>query len=232
MRYAIDRFRPGSEKEVYADEFEGIRIVSKHNRFFCPECGETVFFRSRGGNHPNHFVHRKKTDTTPECEKRVDGQTRLTLIQHVGLPLFLTRDFVGKFCLCMGFPALGSDVIDKAEIENCYVSIECANYIKTEKIDHISFVSDKMTLLPIDFVPNYGENYRILLNSSTVLKEINAKWSDYSDGFGKYGAVFESCDQGGKKIRCGGNISTNKEYTFVSLIDLNRFSELNSKLEG
>lgn len=232
MRYAIDRIQTGSEREVNADEFEGIRIISKHNRFYCPECGEMVFFRSRGGNHPNHFVHRKKTDTTPECDKRVDGHTKLTLIQHIGLPLFLTKDVIGVFRICMGFPALGSDIIDRAEKENTYITIECGTNIKSEKLDHTSFVSDKMTILPVDFAPINGDDYRIVIHSNSLSDEINPIWSNFSDGFGKNGAVFAKSDHGGKKIRCGGSISTNKEYYFVSTINLDDISGLHSKKEG
>lgn len=91
MRYAIDRYAVGVEEEVCADEFDGqYYIPRKQNRFFCPECGEVVYFRTKGGNHPNQFYHQEKTDRTSECDKRVDGRSELTLSQRVVLPIYLT----------------------------------------------------------------------------------------------------------------------------------------------
>ena len=94
MRYAIDRFTVGTEKEVCADEFYGLRYIpNKLSRFRCPECGEIVYFRSKGGNQPNHFYHKVKTDQTPECDKRVDGHANLSLYQRVGLSLYFDNNY-------------------------------------------------------------------------------------------------------------------------------------------
>ena len=78
MRYAIDRIRTGSEREVHANEFAAMpNIPFRLSRFFCPECGEQVFWRSGGGSHPCQFYHKTRTDTSPECDKRVDGRSEL-----------------------------------------------------------------------------------------------------------------------------------------------------------
>ena len=91
MKYAIDRYAMGTEKEVDADDFDGQYFIpSRRNRFYCPECGEIVFFRAKGGSNPNHFFHQEKTDRTPECDKRVDGRSSLSLSERVGLPIYLT----------------------------------------------------------------------------------------------------------------------------------------------
>ncbi len=46
MKYAVDRYGVDLEKEVSADIFY---IAQRDSRFFCPECGERVFWSSRGG---------------------------------------------------------------------------------------------------------------------------------------------------------------------------------------
>ena len=91
MKTAIDRYVLGSEKEVSADDFYNQYIPRKNDRFFCPECGEKVFWVSKGGTQPNKFNHFKRTDATPECDKRVDGRSDLYLYERVGLPLYLSR---------------------------------------------------------------------------------------------------------------------------------------------
>ena len=45
MRYAVDRYILGHEREVAAKSFLPLSYIpSRKERFFCPECGETVFF--------------------------------------------------------------------------------------------------------------------------------------------------------------------------------------------
>lgn len=107
MKYAIDRYEIGSEKEVSADIFYNKYIPRKKDRFFCPECGEPVFWSSRGGSQPDKFSHYNKTEQTPECDKRVDGRSGLNLYERVGLPLYLSIRAVNQFSLMIGFPAVG-----------------------------------------------------------------------------------------------------------------------------
>ena len=64
MRYAIDRLNAGFEMEVCADDFEGEYSVRLSNRFFCPECGESVFWKSKGG---------RKTRNSIELKSIIDG---------------------------------------------------------------------------------------------------------------------------------------------------------------
>lgn len=115
MRYAIDRISVGIETEVEADDFnDQYYIPGRRTRFYCPECGEIVFFRAKGGNHPNQFYHQEKNESTPECDKRVDGRSELSLNQRGGLPLYLTGILSGTFQLSIGFPALGTEMLHKA----------------------------------------------------------------------------------------------------------------------
>lgn len=61
MKFAIDRYYIGIETEVDADDFDNqYYIPNRKERFFCPECNEIVYFRAKGGNHPNQFYHQEK----------------------------------------------------------------------------------------------------------------------------------------------------------------------------
>lgn len=97
MKYAIDRYGVGLEKEVNADIFYNKYITQRKGRFFCPECREPVFWSSRGGLPPDRFLHYKRTEWTPECEKRVDGDFGLNLYERVGLPVFCLSNLETNF---------------------------------------------------------------------------------------------------------------------------------------
>ena len=105
-------------------------IAQKNERFFCPECGEPVFWSSRGGPLPDRFSHYKRTERTPECEKRVDGYSGLNLYERVGLPVFLTVKFDSQFCLNIGFPAINGQLLSEAARQGMKVCISGAEYRK------------------------------------------------------------------------------------------------------
>lgn len=215
MRSAIDRYQIGTELEVDADDFDNqYYIPNRTNRFYCPECNEIVFFRAKGGNHPNQFYHQVKTDRAPECDKRVDGRSGLSLNERIGLPIFITGIISGKFQINIGFPALGTATLDNAAKYGCTVKIASLNANRTVKVDFTNFLADNTTLIPINFVPSYGKNYTISVTGSCAYS-LKKKWSDYADGFETGGAIFSYSETGGKKIRRGDSISTNKDYYAV-----------------
>lgn len=216
MKYAIDRYEIGAEIEVNADDFDNQYYIPKRRtRFYCPECNEIVFFRAKGGSHPNQFYHQEKTDRTPECDKRVDGRLNLTLSQRVGLPLFITQISTGNFQLNIGFPALGSRTLDNAAKFDCTVKISSYQQCRTVKVDPSNFLPDNTTLIPVNFIPLYGKNYSISIEGRTQFIELQRKWSDYADGFESNGAIFSYSETGGKKVRRGDSISTNRYYYAV-----------------
>lgn len=216
VKFAIDRYGIGSEIEVDADDFDNqYYIPQRRTRFFCPECNEIVFFRAKGGSHPNQFFHQEKTDRTPECDKRVDGRSELTISQRVGLPLFITQISTGDFQLNIGFPALGSKTLDNAARLDCTVKISSYQQCRTVKVNQSNFLSDNTTLIPVNFIPLYGKNYSISIEGRTPLFDLQRKWSDYADGFESNGAIFSYSETGGKKVRRGDSISTNRYYYAV-----------------
>ena len=216
MKYAIDRYVIGSEIEVDADDFDNqYYIPQRRTRFYCPECNEIVFFRAKGGNHPNQFYHQEKTDRTPECDKRVDGRSNLTISQRVGLPLFLTQISTGIFQLNIGFPALGNNTLENAAKFGYTVKISSQQQYRMFKVDQTNFFSDNTTLVPIDFIPLSAKNYLISIEGKTPIPDLQRKWSNYADGFEYNGAIFSYSETGGKKIRRGDSISTNRQYYAV-----------------
>lgn len=221
MKYAIDRYGIGAEIEVDADDFDNqYYIPQRRTRFYCPECNELVFFRAKGGSHPNQFYHQEKTDRSPECDKRVDGRSNLTISQRVGLPLFITQISTGNFQLNIGFPALGTKTLESAAKFDCTAKISSLHQYRTIKVNQTNFISDSTTLIPVDFVPPHGKNYSISVDGRSPIFEMQRKWSNYADGFDSSGAIFSYGETGGKKIRRGDCISTNRYYYAVTKKDI------------
>lgn len=216
MKYAIDRFRIGSEEEIDADFFYNRYIPRRQNRFFCPECGEIVFWRSKGGTHPNQFYHKVKTERSPECDKRVDGRAGLYLYERVGLPVFLTRNSVEQYQLNIGFPAVGEELLQRAMACQAKVSIWGGIHQRTICIDRTNFFDAVTTLVPIDFIPMHSKNYKIRIDSNSNLAALRIMWSDYADGFDYGGAIFTYEETGGKKVRRGDGISPDRQYYVVA----------------
>ena len=223
MRYAVDRITAGTEKGVDANEFSSMSYIPfKLSRFFCPECGETVYWRAQGGTHSSHFFHKTKTETTPECDKRVDGRSELFIYERVGLPLYLSS--VGRiFQLNIGFPSVGNDAISAAANRRISVKIASSTHNRTVMINQSNFIPDRMTLIPVNFVPINGENYKITTEGGFWY---NRKWSDYADGFAYAGAIFSYGESGGKKIRRGDSISPSSHYYVVTKQLMSFYSEV------
>lgn len=233
VRFAIDRYSIGTEIEVEANGFDNQSYIpNRRQRFYCPECNEIVFFRAKGENHPNQFYHQEKTDRTPECDKRVDGRSNLTISQRVGLPLFITQISKGNFQLNIGFPALGVKTLENAAKMDCIVKISSSQQYRTIKVDQSNFLSNNTTLIPVDFIPLYGKNYSISFDGRTQIRDLQRKWSDYADGFEQNGAIFSYSETGGKKIRRGDSISTNRYYYAVVRNDFLCHSNINQTSVG
>lgn len=234
MKYAIDRFvndREGKEMEISAsdiyEQYRGGCIPRKHDRFFCPECQEKVFWRCRGGQQPDVFYHQKKTDFSPECDKRVDGNSDLFIYERTGLPIYITRKYGDVYSLNIAFPALGEQRLQQAFNNKLTVSI---NGKLTVPITPSRFYSDEITPIPVDFLPHYG-NYTIKISGTGALA-IQKKWSDYADGFSSEGAIFSIHNDFGKKIKRGDSITIEKEYYLVAKDFRPFFSEIHTRKIG
>ena len=235
MKYAIDRFvnnREGKEIEVSAsdiyEQYGGGYIPRKHDRFFCPECQEKVFWRCRGGQQPDVFYHQKKTDFSPECDKRVDGNSDLHIYERTGLPIYITRKYGDVYNLNIAFPALGEQRLQQAYNNKITVSI---NGKLTVPVTPTQFYADEITPIPIDFIPYYGKNYSIEI-SGTGAYTIQKRWSDYADGFSSEGAIFSIHNSFGKKIKRGDSITIETEYYLIAKEFKPFFSEIRTQKIG
>ena len=130
MKCAIDRFvnnREGQEMEVSAaDIYEqcyGGKPLRADTRFYCPECHERVFWHCRGGRLPDFFSHHAKTESSPECDKRVDGRSDLYIYERTGLPLYLSLKYGDVYSLNIAFPAIGEHLLRIASENNVVVRI-------------------------------------------------------------------------------------------------------------
>lgn len=213
VKDAIDRIKISAEEEVRAESFYGKDISCSKTRFFCPECGEQVFWRSRWGARPDVFYHKAKTNATPECDKRVDGRSDLYLYERVGLSLALQQLGHSQFRLNIIFPALGEQLLSACIAHKASVSITGTKKGYTIPINSTYFLAEQSTLIPVSYVPMHGSNYDIQVNAGYSVKK---RWSNYADGFSSKGAIFSHSESGGKKIRRGDTISPGRNYYVIA----------------
>lgn len=224
MKYAIDRYITGLEKEVCADEFYGKYIIPrKSNRFYCPECGLQVFWVSKGGNQPNKFKHPPRTETSPECDKRVDGRSDLYLYERVGLPVFLSRVSDNSFQLAISFPAVGSKMLAYGATQNAKVIIRGNGASRSVSINANYFYPDSATLVPVNFLPSDNGVFKIEVSPASAYSR---KWSNYAEGFTSTGAIFSYDESGGKKVHRDDSISPGRQYYVVARQFSCPFSEI------
>lgn len=215
MKAAIDHYSLGKQKEIEASNF--VRGSSfPPGRFTCPECGENVFLTAR--KYSILFSHYQKKETSPECDRRVDGNSSLTIYERIGVPLYL-RINNGNFYLSMGFRPVPYDILQRASREEAYIEISENERNNSSKrkylINEERFYSDATAFIPIDFIPKYEHQYSISFSKGGIGHSLKEIWSDYADGFSNAGALFTSNERGGKKIRHGDSISANTEYYWV-----------------
>lgn len=223
MKYAVDRYITGIEKEVCADEFYGKYIPRKRNRFYCPECGLQVYWVSKGGNQPNKFKHPPRTETSPECDKRVDGRSDLYLYERVGLPVFLSRLSGNSFQLAISFPAVGSKMLAYGSAQNAKVIIRGNRASRSVSINTNNFFPDSATLVPVNFLPSDNGVFKIEVSPGSAYSR---KWSNYAEGFTSTGAIFSYDESGGKKVHRDDSISPGRQYYVVARHFSCPFSEI------
>jgi hypothetical protein len=204
LKFAIERHF-GFEQEVEASD-----NLIRHFVYYCPECGENVHFVKSGGCKGAYFAHNKKTDVSPECDKRVDGIINLPLSERLGLSLYLLNEN-NKFSLALSFPALGELELIKAFNKNTKVNIG-DNY--SVKVSSANFFEDKSTLISVNFIPKYGK-YKISYQNSYGLTRLLTTWPDYAEAFVKHGIIFSIKSNGCKRVKTGDSIVIGREYYYI-----------------
>lgn len=235
MLFAIDNYEVGKQREISASEVINDRYRFRSERFICPECNEIVTLVDRINAEP-YFRHGNRTETSPECDKRVDGRSGLSIYERVGLPIYLKRDLGDSFKLYIGFSPLGQALLKQAfnNKERLIIGSRASGWCQERSffITPTSFYEDQTTLIPIDFVPINGHNYSISYSGSSISAAIHKVWSDYADGFSNIGAIFSFSESGGKKIRRGDSITTEKDYYVVAKHFSSYFSEISNRVVG
>lgn len=208
MKTALDFYERGKLKESSADDYNANSFYSK-NRFICPECGEAVYIRP--SKYANFFVHYRKTDTSAECDRRVDAPTG-SIYERIGLPVYLRKQGETKFELFLGCKAISDSVMDLAEKNRIKLSVDGKQQYS---ITRERFSTENTVLLQLTHIPAYGQKYNIYITPAEKSHALYQQWSNYADGFSNDGALFSVTDNGGKKIRHGDNVYTETEYYWV-----------------
>ena len=119
MKTALDNHVLGKQKEVNADDF-GYVIRDKY-RFICPECLEPVSMVD--GKYQYFFKHRKKTEQSIECDRRIESNVSQSIYQRIGIPLYLRKNNDESYSLHIGFRALPQRIISSCKSMNSYIEI-------------------------------------------------------------------------------------------------------------
>ena len=188
---------------------------------------------TRTANRSSFFRHPTRTETSPECDKRVDGRSELYLYERVGLPVFLTRHSENIFQLAISFPAVGSKMLASGAAQNAQVIIRGHGTSRTVLIDTNNFYPDRATLVPVNFLPPDNGVFRIEISPGSAYSR---KWSNYAEGFTSTGAIFTYDESGGKNVHRDDSITPGRQYYLVarqfscpfSEIQYNAFIETNS----
>ena len=207
MHSAIDFYARGKEQEVSARDYIYGRYPK--GRFVCPECGEYVFL-TKDKSRNQIFRHYNRTDSTPECEKRVDTVPVESIYERIGLPLYLKEEQSGHYRLFISFRAIPSAELNLIERERLELKID--DRIKY-KINSERFSSEHSYWIPIDHMPT-AEHYKISYIGNKANQAFLIKhWGNYAEALLRYGAVFKCMDNGaGRKLHKGDSISIGSEY--------------------
>ncbi|MEG1177705.1 MAG: hypothetical protein RSE40_03615 [Hydrogenoanaerobacterium sp.] len=220
MQTAIDRLSVGKEKEINIMDFDGYRSST---RFVCPECGEYVF---PAVGKKNSFKHPKGKGL--DCDRRVDGQSNLTYYERVGLSLYLKRNGA-EITINMIFPPLNeyiySSVIDKQITLKITQDRSFQSSLNVYELNSYNFTCEQSSLLKLTFVPAADKNYKICISDKKAEETLSEVWSQYSDGFTGYGALFTYSEKGGRKVRKNDTIEPHAKYYWI--VPAGRYSTTN-----
>ena len=210
MNTAIDFYSRGKEKEAEANEYT-LPGYYPLGRFICPECGEEVFLsRSK---YKNFFKHRKRTDQTPECERRVDAVPSESIYERIGLPLYLKEASTGYFKLYMGFQSLSAAEIEQAERNKAEIHV---NNKIAYRVTRERFSDSHSFWIPIDFAP-FSDHYTISYKGDKASRAtFERTWGGLAEAFMlSYGALFRTGNGGGRKFHKGDSVATDTDYFWV-----------------
>lgn len=210
MKTALDCYTRGKQKESSADDYILGSFYSRE-RFICPECGEFVHLKR--SKYSNYFAHYKKSETSAECDRRVDGVQTDSIYERMGLPIYIRHGALKDYYeLYLGFKSLPASIMDQAITNKIRLSIDGKI---TYSINRERFSDEETVLISIKHIPRLERRYSIVYSPADKARSIIKHWSDFADGFSNSGSLFTISDHGGRKIRHGDIISTDVEYYWV-----------------
>ena len=217
MKTALDNYSLGKQKEVFASDFENT-MRYQSGRFQCPVCGEDVILvipKERA----KYFKHYKRTDTSMECDRRINTYEQLNIYDRIGLSVYL-KNRNNEYFFAIQFRAITNIDIDFCMKKNGYIEIVDDifqhSYAKF-KINRINFIPNEVSYLRIDRFPSYKNRLVIRYSDKSIQKELTQKWPEYINyPIPKYGAFFSYEKNKGKIIRAGDSIATYTKYYWVN----------------
>ena len=207
MKRALDNYQPGKLIEVVA--WKGESIPASCNRFFCPECFESVTLDIRG-----RFRHQNRTAETDECSRRVDNPS-ISAYEKMALPVYLEETDHGIFGLSIGFSGQPIEAYNQAEKDKSFLVISNGEKEWKYQISQERFSVDRCTKIPVYAIPCKNQAYQVKYSAGTpsIFKE---RWTEKTDIWGKY--QFFNCTSGSyRKIRQLGTILTDRDYFFIGV---------------
>lgn len=227
METAIYLNTPGKQKEINADQITEKRQY-RRGSFICPECGEDAMLRI-SDKQKSYFAHYMKNEFSRECDRRVDGETNLTIYERLGVPLYLTKSRKIGYELNIGLKSISMEALKLAEGKGSYLELKVRrNKVKRINISRINFFPEKLNLFKIENYPEYGEPFSIQYNNLPTT--IN-KWADFIDSILRDGILFSIDSNVGKSIRHGDTIYSDEEYLWLSPRKLKGKSLLDKNVE-
>jgi len=205
-------------------------IANPHDRLkqlTCPSCDEPVSISSYLNDPYHFFKHKKKTEFTPECEKRISNisssyQAKALDRKKTTTPIYLDIDNQ-RFNLKAKFKPLplfysdnGKEIIKIGPSDK-----QCIHKIQ-------KFINQSYEIL-LNFIP-FREFTRIELSPNIpCIEKIKNIWGNKLDYFTEFGAIFHYTSH--KIIKYGRYIYCDEDY-YLATIESENSIPVDSKLLG
>ena len=226
MKTALDNYSLGKQKEVFASDFENT-IGYQSGRFQCPVCGEDVILVIPKAR-VNYFKHYKRTDSSIECDRRINTYEQLNIYDRIGLSVYL-KNRNNEYYFAIQYRAITNIDIDFCMKEDGYIEIIddiFQHSFAKFKINKINFIPNEASYLPIARFPSYKNRLLIRYSNEVVEKNLMQKWPDYINyPVPKYGAFFSYEKNKGKIIRAGDSIATCTNYYWINKLSNNEIDQ-------
>lgn len=219
MDTAIDISILGKQKEVNASDYTS-NYYGYANRFKCPECGESVsLVIPKNTNYKKHFRHKKQTDISQECERRINSIQNQSIYERLGIPLYLRKNG-SMYYLAAGFRQIPDDILGYCESSDGKLTLNIDGYKSEYAINHLRFHSEAPTYIKLSRLPKKHSKISLEISSPSRFY-VKKYWSNYINSLlPKYGSLFSMKELQGKIVRPRDTISTYTPYYWVTSLKI------------